>query len=447
MMLIPSPVVAARLLVRVLGGPGSGRYPKGSGAGSGNNDPAMMGKTTVAKEIQSSIGQVNNSGEVEAVHFKKPDRALVAVHSENFSQWTEWEQRFRMTNRGHVEWNMMPSVEHFFKVEDYYDGLGIPIKSQSVFASVNPNLPKGPIDLKSVRDYWMARGVTTLGGPGSGNFGHSGRPGAVGGSGGGGLSVGMPEEGDFTDESDSNIPRQDEIDALTDVLMEASNAEDYDIDALAEAPIRMRKEMKAEIVETLADRLQSSMPELSSDESQKIVQTYVKAWTMSTLNSPTGVELQHAVVQEFDLKNAATDHYPNFKSEVTPYARAFVRAEYEEAQDFFNDNDIKNITVFRGIGGNSVKERGEQTINLQPASSWTTDLDIAKSFAKMQSKGNAEDVESKILVARIPVKRVQSTAVTGRGALHESEVIIHGGPLKVKAYGSKQYFDILKSIQ
>lgn len=33
--------------------------------------------------------------------------------------------------------------------------------------------------------------LTTLGGPGSGNFGHSGRPGAVGGS-GGGFSVGMP---------------------------------------------------------------------------------------------------------------------------------------------------------------------------------------------------------------------------------------------------------------
>ena len=70
---------------------------------------------------------------------------------------------------------------------------------------------------------------------------------------------------------------------------------------------------------------------------------------------------------------------------------------------------------------------GYETVKMQPASSWTTDLETAIEFAT--DKANPE-----MLTSRVPVTDVLSTCVTGRGCLAEEEVILLGKPQRARVF-------------
>jgi hypothetical protein len=284
-------------------------------------------------------------------------------------------------------------------------------------------------------DELAAEMFRTGGGSGSGNFEHSGRPGSVGGSSEGGSE---------------HIPRQGEIDRLTTAIAQKAKMIDSDEYAnpedLANVDSATRGQVKAVIVSDLADRLiqdprsdyalttwQKSLPAFDPHNgAAQAVQRRLDTWARTSGDSNgEAIGMQHAVAEEFGLTDAALNHFGNTQPE-TPSQNdlAYVRAEYENTQAFLSASDVKDVSLFRGVGDMHLRE-GEQTVTMQPASSWTTDLDTAQGFTAMQDEGSGM---RHILTTRVPAERVLSTAVTGRGALSEAEVLLLGGPTKVTVF-------------
>ena len=234
--------------------------------------------------------------------------------------------------------------------------------------------------------------VRALGGQGSGNFGHEGRPGEVGGSGAG---AGIQE-------SSADVKDSERTD-LNSAMFNASDGGD-------------RRKMKATIVSQLNTRLDIEDAELK-------VQKRLDLWaSTSGDHSPAAIEMQLAVKREFNLKDVAHSHMgetfePSLKN--SSDNSAYIRAEYANTQAWFKAQGMTHISVVRGQGGLRELKDGNVEVRMQPASSWSTDFEMATSFGKTT------------LATRVPVSRVLSTAVTGRGCLSEREVILLGGRINV----------------
>jgi hypothetical protein len=153
--------------------------------------------------------------------------------------------------------------------------------------------------------------------------------------------------------------------------------------------------------------------------------------------------MQIAVQDEFGLVDAAIDHMEMVIDsrgeeqtelgrrvrDIYKMDRAYSRIEYENTQAWFKERGIAEVTVYRGMAvpEGSLELGKSTTVAMQPASSWSTDLETARSF--MRSREKQDPV---LLRARIPASRILSTAVTGRGCLKEAEVLVLGGKLNVQ---------------
>lgn len=212
----------------------------------------------------------------------------------------------------------------------------------------------------------------------------------------------------------------------------------YDSSIVTGATLSQRAQMKETIVHQLSNRMQGSRSE--RDLRAQIADDRLHDWANSSGDHESdSVRMQYAVAQVFEIEQPALGHLDKINpSTVTSNDRKFVQAEYEATQQFFKDAGITHVSLFRGVVDLDLPE-GPQTVTMQPASSWTTSLGIAKAFAKQyQDSTPGTPTRGHILVTRVPVSRILSTAVTGRGALSESEVIMLGGPLRVHAVDVKK---------
>lgn len=314
--------------------------------------------------------------------------------------------------------------------------------------------------------------LRSAGGPGSGNFGHAGRPGEVGGS--------APTSTDIDEES-----RQ----ALSYAMTESAKAilttrePDYEdrhqvdpkLDLNATSPIMFSRDargmVKQQIVEDLSPKLReedavfnqaaqvgsalsavgddAAQDHLMQEAAQLLVQERLDSWAETSGDSdPRAISMQRAVAEEFGLRAAALEHFRvSTRKETTElsdefaFDKAYSRAEYENTQDYFKRLGIKEVTVFRGQVGGGVEESyangDEVTVRMQPASSWTTDLFTAATFAGIHPDVESPEVHGRIIAVKVPVERILSTAVTGRGCLVEGEVLLLGGEITAKAFHSK----------
>ena len=174
----------------------------------------------------------------------------------------------------------------------------------------------------------------------------------------------------------------------------------------------------------------------TGDPAADDVQYMLDLWAeTSGDNEPSAIEMQEAVQQEFDLPKEGLQH---FSESVPPSAsanlrrardRAYVRAEYERTQEWFKARGITHVSLFRGMGNSHADvELGFTNVLMQPASSWATSLEIAALFAEMRENPI-------LLTTRVPVEQVLSTAVTGRGCLTETEIILLGrGDQRVRVF-------------
>lgn len=208
------------------------------------------------------------------------------------------------------------------------------------------------------------------------------------------------------------------------------------------------------------------------NELQNTVDFLIGNWANTSCDSnPTSVALQKAAAQEFTQKDYAQpwhDKGPKNESEeddpdyiyrpdpedeaeqlladVGPGLRAFLRAMYDETQEYFKKKGIKQVKLYRGmywqgrvgdgfedytpskaadtypykqigIGPQRAKAR------LQPISSFSTSPKVAMNFA---GDGNGGIL---LRMNTLPVEKVLGTALTGFGCLGEQEMVVMGGEL------------------
>jgi hypothetical protein len=166
---------------------------------------------------------------------------------------------------------------------------------------------------------------------------------------------------------------------------------------------------------------------------------------------PLAWALQIAIAQEFGLTKRYEDALKRLqvlsKDEEDPYLaeeaaflydtlkpllHKYVRAVYEETQEFLNEIGLDEIYLMRGVGvpddvAKNLSERKFKLIEppILPASSWTFDYETAAQFASRMSF--KYDLEPALYMIKIPKEAfhlILSTALTGWGCFDEGEIIL-----------------------
>lgn len=259
-----------------------------------------------------------------------------------------------------------------------------------------------------MKDYrWK---LTIKGGPGSGNWGHAGRPGLIGGSqpGGGHHMVAHP---DIDGAAASKNNR--EIDKL---FNEASDRGKWE-----HASGTARGAIKDALVTEISKR---------ADVSYDKVNNIIRQWAASSNDTDMrSLALQRDAAKEFgqplsDFTKArikvATDSSTGYNPHPlydSATQRKTLRAMYEHTQDTLKKMGIgpdDRVLLYRG---SSYQTKGTRraTFHGNTLESWTVSRKIADEFAE---RGYGDT-----FVTSIPARSILSLATTGLGCLTEGEVV------------------------
>lgn len=162
----------------------------------------------------------------------------------------------------------------------------------------------------------------------------------------------------------------------------------------------------------------------------------VDDWATTSVSSETAVRMQYAAKEVHGLTDAAVKHLAAAGryeySARSARDRAYVRAEYEATQAWLKAHGITGyVTLYRGQSGyRTHPEDGEHDVVLQPSSSWS--LDRATAYRMYEPTYDEDTRTPYLMTARVPVSRIQSIPNTGRGVLPEAEIVVIGGPARVR---------------
>lgn len=144
-----------------------------------------------------------------------------------------------------------------------------------------------------------------------------------------------------------------------------------------------------------------------------------------------------------DLALGAAEHHTEEDVDSFHQAlRGFVRAQYDETQDYFKKKGITSLTLARGM--NNLQEGvhsqdGLVKLHLQPLSSFSTSPSTATDFA------TGDPTTASVYYARVPVEKVVGTYHTGNGCTGEYEVVVAAHPeltaYQTQAYGAPKMWD------
>ncbi len=228
------------------------------------------------------------------------------------------------------------------------------------------------------------------------------------------------------------------------------------------------KEFKALVQERLAERLEANEdfrrmvaasmgvklekvdPALVRDRVRELVNTWSRT---AGDHDVEALLVQEAARQEFGLTNArakdlkamadqmldgwSPGQYAYYRTTLESPAfagyRAFVRAQYDETQEFLERAGIDEVLVYRGggipkgivppEGGDEAWGAGYVNVRQNPLTSWSTSATVASDF---QVDGSLNQ-DPAIFATVVPRERILSTPATGNGCLREAEVVILGG--------------------
>jgi hypothetical protein len=261
----------------------------------------------------------------------------------------------------------------------------------------------------------------------SGNYGHAGRPGKLGGS--------QPKS------ASGMMSVQDANRTITDannMLMDG-----FWIDAPKQATYTMRGQAKANIVEDLVKRTGWDSANVSG---------VVNQWASTSNDSDaTSLLIQESASRVFDApmsewqleKLAKTPGYHNRDSgpEWADYANhveGTLQAIYDSTQERLAKAGITGtVRLYRGLSSDALE--GVKTGRIvdyhgSTLESWTTNKLTAMNFAASAAFDNPGGVaKSAVLAMDVPVKNIASCARTGMGCLTESEFIVLGSKAGYKA--------------
>jgi len=185
----------------------------------------------------------------------------------------------------------------------------------------------------------------------------------------------------------------------------------------------------------LKDKVTSDLAERSGLSYQRCNEL-TSAWAISSSDTNMdSVALQAAVQDKFgtppsDYMTASIASFADEADKAYADAKAdadvYVAAMYTATQEDLQERGIKEMTVSRGIIMMDAQPTGEQEVQLNPASSFSTDTRIASNFAA----GAGDDVRgsfSYVMETTVPAERILSTPLTGIGCANENEVVVVGG--------------------
>jgi len=263
------------------------------------------------------------------------------------------------------------------------------------------------------------------GGPGSGNFGHAGRPGQVGGSAAGGwrgTGGGSAGTGPGRGGKPTNIAFRQKTDyddgGMAILNGRGAPSGSVQIDHFLEPSDEQLADIKHEICTDL-----SKKAGLSYDTTKALVKT----WAGSSADSNTlSLQLQKAAAEEFGLtlRPSITERIQKTQAvEFNIYdsletlgvtetqARGFLRAMYNSTQERFAKNGIKEVTLFRGSKSFAVYSGTNIRLSGNPMQSFSIDGITAHDFGAVAGM-------------TVPVSSIISTARTGFGCLGEGEFVV-----------------------
>jgi len=274
--------------------------------------------------------------------------------------------------------------------------------------------------------------VGQKGGPGSGNFGHGGRPGKRGGSAPSSgahivRSGGARSPGTLSRRSDSGtlallengIANRDEESNLRRRLFP---------DAPEGASPRMKDEqVRAQVKSDISRKISE---ETGIDTTK--VSGILRMWAETSKATPESVELQKAAAEEFGLPSQVLKPLVESSGEIPSVTRTemrtVLRAMYDETQRQFRESGVENVLLFRGVKrpsdfeariGDTLQYRGN------PLQSWSGLWEVAQEFGSKRSAKQS----GMVLVTQVPAWMVVSTARTGLGCLAEYEYVVLGDDL------------------
>jgi hypothetical protein len=163
--------------------------------------------------------------------------------------------------------------------------------------------------------------------------------------------------------------------------------------------------------------------------------------------------MQIAVAQEFGLTERyetllkrlqeldGSDEAPYLAAETAflyntlkPLLHEYVRAVYDETQEFLKETGLEELYLMRGVGmpakvvtdlSISADEFKLVEPSFLPASSWSLDYDTAHWFARwVARKHNLEPVLYMIRLPKEAFHLIVSTALTGFGCFNEAEIVL-----------------------
>lgn len=159
---------------------------------------------------------------------------------------------------------------------------------------------------------------------------------------------------------------------------------------------------------------------------ENVTNQMIANWASSSNDTnPRSLALQHAAVDEFGLKD--TYDWPNeiakAKLEYNKHQkllRAFLRAMYENTQDWAKANNVKKVRLRRGSDVYAGPVGSVATVQLRPMSSFTTNSATTSTFGNRQ------------IEAYVPIEWIIGNAATGYGCMSEYEWVVLGGKHKVR---------------
>ena len=292
---------------------------------------------------------------------------------------------------------------------------------------------------------WQIRERANLGGQGSGNRGHAGRPGQVGGSVSRVTFANIPPNN-----MDVGYIGQDRSDGISqlmewDTLAAEVYAVPYQEHTASANPMTWRSmsgpyqtEKTKQFAQDLADKYN-----LNAEQ----VEETMRAWTAGPWN-PNSVEIQKAVSDEFGVpmtpynekaykempRETMVKHSDIEGTDLTIHpieqkdARKIVRAMYAETQEYLEQfktpmPDGDRLKLYRGVTL-SKETQGESLlvqVRTSPVSSWAVNSLVARQFAEANWPDGA------VIISDIPFKRIFSMPHTGIGSISEGEIMVIGG--------------------
>jgi len=291
----------------------------------------------------------------------------------------------------------------------------------------------------------------------SGNRGHAGRPGHVGGSGGGSFGRGVLNLTPEQMAANKSALGQMDKDVFNRKGPQYGNEYQY-ANALA-------YDNKKQVQELLSEKL-TGIPGIDNKEDAGIyVKHRIDQWASSSGDTDAqSIGMQIAAKEHFKLNEASLDHLGDNLDkqslESTDYDRsntfrdakfniedprplsdgktyklkdvhsAFLQTQYDATQKYFKDNNIKELVLYRGVEHHDAGKLREEEIQLQPISSFSVSPLQAMGFAKISGNFKPASNAGTVYASVVPVEKILSHPRTGFGCTGEKEVTVLGGKIR-----------------